>query len=174
VDLRVDDLHGVPPQRYYQATERLKGPPAVASACRFGSRNSNRLTVSLCLRTCVRDLPAAWRCRRRAVGPAGRLADSPFNETGEPGGMAKRLRQNFNLPHLCGNYNWLDYRTFDANNPSDFHMLLGVLALVALLPFALVGFLYREAHIDTRQALLFVAATVAVVAVLATLLMFDA
>ena len=31
-------------------------------------------------------------------------------------------------------------------------MLLGILALVALLPFALVGFLYREAHIDTRQA----------------------
>jgi hypothetical protein len=53
-------------------------------------------------------------------------------------------------------------------------MFLGILALVALLPFALVGFLYREAHIDTRQALLSVAATVAVVAVLATLLIFDA
>jgi hypothetical protein len=46
-------------------------------------------------------------------------------------------------------------------------MLLTVLALVAIVPFALVGFLYREAHIDTRQALLSAAATLAAVAVLA-------
>jgi hypothetical protein len=48
-------------------------------------------------------------------------------------------------------------------------MLLTILALVAIVPFALVGFLYREAHVDIRQALLSVAAILAAVAVLAGL-----
>ena len=46
-------------------------------------------------------------------------------------------------------------------------MLLTILAFAALVPFALVGFLYRENHIDTRQALVSAAATIAFVAVLA-------
>jgi hypothetical protein len=46
-------------------------------------------------------------------------------------------------------------------------MLLTILAFVAIVPFAAVGFLYREAHIDTRQALVSGAATLAVVAALA-------
>jgi hypothetical protein len=46
-------------------------------------------------------------------------------------------------------------------------MLLTILAFVALFPLALVGFLYREAHIDTRQALVSAAATVAATTVLA-------
>ena len=46
-------------------------------------------------------------------------------------------------------------------------MLLTILAFMALVPFALVGFLYREAHIDTRQALVSGVATLAAVAVLA-------
>jgi hypothetical protein len=49
-------------------------------------------------------------------------------------------------------------------------MSLYVLALVALLPFALVGFLYREAHVDMRQALLWVASISAVVIALFGLL----
>jgi hypothetical protein len=49
-------------------------------------------------------------------------------------------------------------------------MSLYVLALVALLPFALVGFLYREAHVDTRQALIWVAAISAVLIMLFGLL----
>jgi len=49
-------------------------------------------------------------------------------------------------------------------------MSLYVLALVALLPFALVGFLYREAHVDMRQALLWAAAIAAVVIVMFGLL----
>ena len=32
-------------------------------------------------------------------------------------------------------------------------MLLGILSLLGLVPFALVAFLYREAHINLRQAL---------------------
>ena len=39
-------------------------------------------------------------------------------------------------------------------------MLFGVAALVALIPFALVGFLYREGQLDTRQALLWAFASV--------------
>ena len=46
-------------------------------------------------------------------------------------------------------------------------MLLTILAFVALFPLALVGFLYREAHIDTRQALVSAAATLAATTVLA-------
>ncbi|SEO35641.1 hypothetical protein SAMN02990966_01771 [Rhodospirillales bacterium URHD0017] len=46
-------------------------------------------------------------------------------------------------------------------------MLLTILAFVALFPLALVGFLYREAHIDTRQALMSAAATVVATTVLA-------
>jgi hypothetical protein len=46
-------------------------------------------------------------------------------------------------------------------------MLLPILVLVALLPLAIVGFLYREAHIDLRQALVSAAATVAATTVLA-------
>jgi hypothetical protein len=46
-------------------------------------------------------------------------------------------------------------------------MLLTIWAFAAIVPFGLVGFLYREAHIDTRQALLSAAATLATVAVLA-------
>ena len=49
-------------------------------------------------------------------------------------------------------------------------MSLYILGLIALLPFALVGFLYREAHVDTRQALLWVAAIAAVVIVMFGLL----
>ena len=45
-------------------------------------------------------------------------------------------------------------------------MLLTIFALVAIVPFALVGFLYREAHVDIRQALLSAAAILAAVAVL--------
>ena len=46
-------------------------------------------------------------------------------------------------------------------------MLLTIWAFVAIVPFAVVGFLYREAHIDTRQALMSAAATLATVAVVA-------
>jgi hypothetical protein len=44
-------------------------------------------------------------------------------------------------------------------------MSLHILALVALVPFALVAFLWREAHVDLRQTLLSVAAIVAVLIV---------
>jgi len=46
-------------------------------------------------------------------------------------------------------------------------MLLTILVFLALVPLALVGFLYREAHINTRQALVSAAATVAATTVLA-------
>lgn len=46
-------------------------------------------------------------------------------------------------------------------------MLLIILVFVALLPLAIVGFLYREARIDTRQALVSAAATLAATTVLA-------
>ena len=47
-------------------------------------------------------------------------------------------------------------------------MLLTILVFVAIIPFAAVGFLYREAHIDDlRQALVSAAATLATVTVLA-------
>ena len=46
-------------------------------------------------------------------------------------------------------------------------MLLTILVFVATIPFAVVGFLYREAHIDLRQALVSAGATLATVTVLA-------
>ena len=46
-------------------------------------------------------------------------------------------------------------------------MLLTILVFGAIIPFAVVGFLYREAHIDLRQALVSAAATLAAVTVLA-------
>ena len=46
-------------------------------------------------------------------------------------------------------------------------MLLIILVFVAISPFAVVGFPYREAHIDLRQALVSAAATLATVTVLA-------
>ena len=46
-------------------------------------------------------------------------------------------------------------------------MLLTILVFLALVPLALVGFLYREAHIGTRQALVSAVATVAATTVLA-------
>jgi hypothetical protein len=46
-------------------------------------------------------------------------------------------------------------------------MLLTILIFVAIIPFALVGFLYREAHIDLRQALVSGTATLAAVTLLA-------
>jgi hypothetical protein len=46
-------------------------------------------------------------------------------------------------------------------------MLLIILVFVAIIPFAFVGFLYREAHIDLRQALVSAVATLAAVTVLA-------
>jgi len=52
-------------------------------------------------------------------------------------------------------------------------MTLGIAALVALLPFALVGFLYREAQLDTRQALLWAATFASVMAVGVTLLILE-
>jgi hypothetical protein len=52
-------------------------------------------------------------------------------------------------------------------------MLFGIAALVALLPFALVGFLYREAQLDTRPALLWAATFASVMAVCATLLILE-
>jgi hypothetical protein len=72
------------------------------------------------------------------------------------------------LPQCCRK----KFRLEKKSHPSCEHyrltiMLLTVLALVAFVPFALVGFLYREAHIDMRQALLSAAATLAAVAVLA-------
>jgi hypothetical protein len=50
-------------------------------------------------------------------------------------------------------------------------MSLYILALIALVPFALVAFMWREAHIDLRQALLFVAAVVAVLMIVAVTLL---
>jgi hypothetical protein len=52
-------------------------------------------------------------------------------------------------------------------------MLFGVAALVALVPFALVGFLYREAQLDTRQALLWAATFASIMAVSMTLLIME-
>jgi hypothetical protein len=46
-------------------------------------------------------------------------------------------------------------------------MSLHILALIALAPFALFAFLWREAHLDLRQALLSIAAVVSILAVLA-------
>lgn len=48
-------------------------------------------------------------------------------------------------------------------------MSLYILALIALVPFALVAFLWREAHIDLRQALLFLAGLVALLMIAVTL-----
>jgi hypothetical protein len=50
-------------------------------------------------------------------------------------------------------------------------MSLYILALNALVPFALIAFLWREAHIDLRQALLFFAADVALLMVVAVTLL---
>lgn len=50
-------------------------------------------------------------------------------------------------------------------------MSLYILALIALVPFALVAFLWREAHVDLRQALLSIAAIVAVLVVAAAALL---
>ena len=50
-------------------------------------------------------------------------------------------------------------------------MSFHILALVALAPFALVAFLWREAHVDMRQTLLSIAAIVAVLAVVAAALL---
>jgi hypothetical protein len=52
-------------------------------------------------------------------------------------------------------------------------MTLGIAVLVALLPCALVGFLYREAQLDTRQALLWGATFASVMAVGMTLLILE-
>jgi hypothetical protein len=52
-------------------------------------------------------------------------------------------------------------------------MTLGIAAVVALLPFAVVGFLYREAQLDTRQALLWAAAFASIMAVSVTLLILE-
>ena len=52
-------------------------------------------------------------------------------------------------------------------------MTLGIAALVALLPFALVAFLYREAQLDTRQALLWGATFASVMALGMTLLILE-
>jgi len=54
-----------------------------------------------------------------------------------------------------------------------YFMTLGIAALVALLPFALVGFLYREAQLDQRQALLWAATFASVIAVGVTLLVLE-
>ena len=50
-------------------------------------------------------------------------------------------------------------------------MSLHILALIALVPFALVAFLWREAHVDLRQTLLSIAAIVSVLAVVAVALL---
>lgn len=52
-------------------------------------------------------------------------------------------------------------------------MLFGIAALVALLPFAVVGFLYREAQLDMRQALLWAATFASIMAFAATLLILE-
>jgi hypothetical protein len=52
-------------------------------------------------------------------------------------------------------------------------MTFGIAALVALLPFALVAFLYREAQLDTRQALLWAALFASIMAVCVTLLILE-
>lgn len=52
-------------------------------------------------------------------------------------------------------------------------MTLGIAALVALLPFALVAFLYREAHLDARQALLWGATFASVMAVSVAMLTLE-
>ncbi len=49
-------------------------------------------------------------------------------------------------------------------------MSLHILALIALVPFALVAFLWREAHVDLRQTLLLMATIAAVLGVLAAAL----
>jgi len=52
-------------------------------------------------------------------------------------------------------------------------MLIATLVLAALLPFAFVAFLYREAG-DARGALFSIASVISVVLVLAVLLLLDA
>ena len=52
-------------------------------------------------------------------------------------------------------------------------MLLGIAGLIALVPFALVGFLYREAQLDMRQALLWAAAFASVMAFSMTVLIME-
>lgn len=52
-------------------------------------------------------------------------------------------------------------------------MLSGIAALVALLPFALVGFFWREAELDTRQALLWAATFASIMAVSMALLIME-
>lgn len=52
-------------------------------------------------------------------------------------------------------------------------MLFGIAALVALVPFALVGFLYREAQLDTRQALFWAATFASIMAFSMTLLIME-
>jgi hypothetical protein len=52
-------------------------------------------------------------------------------------------------------------------------MTLGIAALIALVPFALVAFLYREAQLDTRQALLWAASLASIMAVCVTLLILE-
>lgn len=52
-------------------------------------------------------------------------------------------------------------------------MTFGIAGLVALLPFAMVAFLYREAQLDTRQALLWAAGCASIMAVGTTLLIME-
>ena len=56
---------------------------------------------------------------------------------------------------------------------ADPEMTFGISALIALLPFAMVAFLYREAHLDTRQALLWAAGFASIMAVGVTLLILE-
>jgi hypothetical protein len=50
-------------------------------------------------------------------------------------------------------------------------MSLHVLALIALVPFAFIAFLWREAHVDLRQTLLSMAAIATVLIVAAAALL---
>lgn len=50
-------------------------------------------------------------------------------------------------------------------------MSLHLFALIALVPFALIAFLWREAHADLRQTLLSLAAVLSVLAVVAAALL---
>ena len=52
-------------------------------------------------------------------------------------------------------------------------MTFGISALIALLPFALIAFFYREAHLDTRQALFWAAGFASIMAVGMTLLVME-
>ena len=52
-------------------------------------------------------------------------------------------------------------------------MTLGIAALIAILPFAVLGFLYREAQLDARQALVWAATFASVMALGMTLLIME-